>query len=175
MTAVLWMLATALDTPQTDRVLGLYAVVACVAAAGHGLAGADLDLDRSGAVAWWPRRAAHVALVVAAAFASAAATALTGRTLGPVGEIARNAVGWGGVLALSAVALGAARAWIPVVVWAGVAPRLLFDFWPTPDPPAVAQVLTWPIQAAASGPAVVTAVILGVVGGAAYAMAGPRP
>jgi hypothetical protein len=173
-TAALWAMATRLDTRDTDRLLGLYAVVACVALAGRGLAGADLDLDRAGAIDWRPRRAAHVALVVGASFGIAAASVLTGRMLGPVGEIARNAVGLGGVLALAAATLGATRAWIPVVLWAGVAPRLIYDFWPAPDPPAFAQALTWPIQAAASAPAVITAVVLGLAGVAAYAIAGPR-
>jgi hypothetical protein len=142
--------------------------------AGHGLAGADLDLDRTGAIDWRPRRAAHIAAIVAASFAIAASTVLTGRMLGPMGEIARNAVGLGGVLALSAVMLGATRAWIPAVLWAGLAPRLLHDFWPSADPPAMAQAVTWPIQAAASDAALITAVVLGVAGVAAYSLAGPR-
>jgi hypothetical protein len=174
-TATLWALAVELERFNADRILGLYAVVACVAAAGHGLAGPDTGLDRTAAVDWRPRRAAHILLVMAVTLGIASATALTGRMLGPIGEIARNAVGIGGVLALAAATLGAARAWIPAVLWVGLAPRLLYDFWPSPDPPAMAQVVTWPIQAAASGPAVITATVLGVAGVAAYALAGPRP
>jgi hypothetical protein len=174
-TAALWALAIELDRFDVHRILGLYAVVACIAAAGHGLAGPDTGLDRTAAVDWRPRRATHILLVIAVTLGIAAATALTGRTLGSLGEIARNSVGSGGLLALAAATIGATHAWIPAVVWAALAPRLLYDLWPSPDPSGLAEVVTWPVQAAASTPAAVTAVILGVVGAAAYTLRGPRP
>ena len=55
-----------------------------------------------------------------------------------------------------------------------MAPRLVFHLWPNPDAPAYAQVLTWPAQPAASGVALTTAVVFGVLGTAAYAILGPR-
>ncbi|MGH9212505.1 MAG: hypothetical protein ACRD2C_17795 [Acidimicrobiales bacterium] len=174
-TALLWAVATALDDPGVDRTLGLSAAVVGAAVAGHGLAGADTDLERTAAIDWRPRRAAHVALVVAAVLGIVAATALTGHSLGQVGGVARNAVGACGLVALAATTLGASRAWVPPILWAMAAPGILHQFWPTPGEPGYAQVLTWPDQPAASGAAVITAVVLGAAGTGAYAILGPRP
>jgi hypothetical protein len=173
-TAVLWALAVALDDPEAARVLGPSAVAVGAAVAGPGLAGADIDLDRTAAMDWRPRRLTHVALVVAAALGIVAATALTEHPLGPVAQVARNAVGVGGLVALAATGLGASRAWIPPLLWAMTATQVLERFWPTSDPPRYAQVVTWPAQPAASGPATITAVVLGVVGTAVYAALGPH-
>jgi hypothetical protein len=173
-TAVLWAVGAAVDEPAGARVLGLSAVAVGAAVAGPGLAGADVDLERTAAIDWRPRRVAHVALVVAATLGIVAATALTQHPLGRVPEVARNAVGAGGLLALAATGLGASRAWIPPVLWATTAVQVLERFWPT-NPPGHAQVVTWPAQPAGSGPAMATALALGVVGTAAYAALGPRP
>jgi hypothetical protein len=174
-TAALWALAAALNDPATARVLGLSAVAGGAAVAGPGLAGADIDLDRTGAIDWRPRRAAHVALVIAAALGIVAATALTEHPLGPIPEVARNAVGAGGLLALAVTSLGASRAWIPLVLWAMTTTQVLEQFWSTSNPPGYAQIITWAAQPAESGPAIITAVVLGVAGTAAYAALGPRP
>jgi hypothetical protein len=89
--------------------------------------------------------------------------------------MARNAVGAGGLLALAATTLGASHAWIPPALWAMAAPHVLHQFWPTAPPPVDAQILTWAAQPAASDPALIAAVVLGIVGTAAYAAIGPRP
>jgi hypothetical protein len=156
------------------RMLGALPVVLGVAAGGPGLAGADPQLERSAALDWRPRRAAHVAGVVAVVFAAVAATALIGHRLGPLAELARNAVGAGGLLALAAAGLGAGRAWIPPLAWATAAPPVLDRFWPTRSPPLGAQVVTWPAQPAGSAAALLAAVACGVAGTAAYAVWGAR-
>jgi hypothetical protein len=152
----------------------LSAVAGGAALAGPGLAGADIDLDHTAAIDWRPRRAAHVALIVAATLAIVGATALTEHPLGPIAEVARNAVGAGGLLALAVTSLGASRAWVPIVAWAMTATQILERFWSTTDPPGYAQIITWAAQPATSGSAKVTAVVLGVVGTVAYAALGPR-
>src|SRR5262245_22899921 len=76
--AVLWWFAHATDDPRARATLALVAVVAGSAAAAAGLAGADVDLDRTAALAWPPRRAAHVIAAGAAVAGIVAAAALTG-------------------------------------------------------------------------------------------------
>src|SRR6266540_4551330 len=58
--AALWWLHHAIDQPQPHPLLALLAAVTGTAAIAPGLAGADHDLDRTAAIAWLPRRAAHV-------------------------------------------------------------------------------------------------------------------
>ena len=53
--------------------------------------------------------------------------------------------------------------------------QVLEQFWSTSNPPGYAQIITWAAQPAESGPAIITAVVLGVAGTAAYAALGPRP
>jgi len=85
--AVVWSLSQATDNPTIRATLALLAVVAGTAAAGSGLAGADIDLDRTAAIAWPPRRAAHVIAAGAAVIGIIAATALTGDQIAPAGRI----------------------------------------------------------------------------------------
>lgn len=173
-TAALWVIAAALDDPAATRLVGRSAVALGVAAASPGLAGADIDLDRTAAIDWRPRRVAHVVLVVATVVGMVAATRLTGRPLGPVAEVARNAVGAAGLLTLAASSLGASRAWIPLLLWTTTAAQLLEHSWSAPRQPGYAQILTWPVQMAESGPALLAALVLGIGGTAAYAVVGPR-
>lgn len=149
-TALLWSAGARLDDPEVARNLGPIAVGIAAAVAGHGLAGADSALERTAALDWRPRRAAHIGLVVAAALGIVAATTLTDHPLGAVAAIARNAIGAGGLLALAATLLGAAHAWSPPLLWTLAAPHALEQFWPTPRTPLSAQLLTWPAQPPAS-------------------------
>jgi hypothetical protein len=166
--AVLWSLSQAADNPAAVATAGLLAAVTGAAAAGPGLAGADIGLDRTAAIAWPPRRAAHVIVAAAAVVGIVAATALTGDQLAPAGRAVRDAVGMSGLVALGAAALGADRAWVPPLAWTMLA--LL-------APPATApyqQALTWMIQPAGTTSAAAVAVLLGVAGALAYAVFGPR-
>lgn len=168
--AVLWWLSQATDDPTLHATLGLLAVAAGTAAAGTGLAGADIDLDRSAAIAWPPRRAAHVVAVGGAIIGIVAATALTGDQLAPARQIVRDAVGMSGLVALGAATLGASRAWVVPLTW-----TLLVLLWVPAAGATYQQVLTWMLQPAASAPAAITASVLGVTGVLAYAILGPRP
>lgn len=168
--AVLWWLGQATDDPTVHATLALLAVAAGTAAAGSGLAGADIDLDRTAAIAWPPRRAAHVLAVGAAIIGIVAATALTGHQLAPARQIARDAVGMSGLVALGAATLGASRAWVVPLTW-----TLLVLLWVPAAAATYQQVLTWMLQPVASKPAAITASVLGVTGILAYAVLGPRP
>jgi hypothetical protein len=168
--AVLWWLSQATDDPTLHATLGLLAVAAGTAAAGTGLAGADIDLDRSAAIAWPPRRAAHVVAVGGAIIGIVAATALTGDQLAPARQIVRDAVGMSGLVALGAATLAASRAWVAPLTW-----TLLVLLWVPAAGATYQQVLSWMLQPAASAPAAITASVLGVTGVLAYAILGPRP
>jgi hypothetical protein len=168
--AVPWWLSQATDDPTLHATLGLLAVVAGTAAAGTGLAGADIDLDRSAAIAWPPRRAAHVVAVGVAVIGIVAATALTGDQLAPARQVVRDAVGMSGLVALGAATVGAGRAWVVPLTW-----TLLVLLWVPAAGATCQQVLAWMLQPAASAPAAITASVLGVTGVLAYAVLGPRP
>jgi hypothetical protein len=168
--AVLWWLGRGADDPAVRALLALLAVVAGTAAAGAGLAGADIDLDRSAAIAWPPRRAAHVVAVAAAVAGIVAATALTGDQLAPARQVARDAVGMTGLVALGAATIGAGRAWVVPLTW-----TLLALFRVPAATSTCQQVLAWMLQPASSAPATITASALGVTGVLAYAILGPRP
>jgi hypothetical protein len=168
--AVLWSASQATGDPTARTTFGLLAVAAGTAAAGGGLAGADVDLDRGAAIAWPPRRAAHVIAVGAATVGIVAATALTGDQLAPARQIVRDAVGMSGLVALGAATLGASRAWVVPLTW-----TLLVLLWAPTAAATHQQVLTWMLQPAASAPAAITASVLGVTGVLAYAILGPRP
>ncbi len=173
--AVLWSLSQATDNPRVSASLGLLAVVAATAAAGSGLAGKDIDLDRTAAIAWVPRRAAHVIVIVAAVTGIVAATALTGDQLAPAAQITRDAAGMAGLLALGAVTLGASRAWIAPLTWTLLAQTLQDLHWPAPSGSTVQAVITWIVQSPATTSATITAVAVGTAGALTYAIFGPRP
>ncbi len=152
----------------------LMAVLVGVVAASPGLAGADADIDRTAAIAWPRRRAAHLLVAGAAVAVLVMASTLTGHRLGDGGQVVRNAAGLSGLLGFGAVALGASRAWIAPVTWTLLSWTVLARLWPPPVTRTYEQVLTWVVQPAESTPAVVTAVALAVAGVLAYAAVGAR-
>jgi hypothetical protein len=172
--AGLWALGRAAGPERADPMLALLAVLVCAILAGSGLAGDDPDLDRTAAIAWPPRRMAHVLTVGATVVGIVTATAAFGDRLAPLGQTTRDAVGMTGLVALGAVTLGASRAWIPPLGWTLVASTLLNLAWTAPLA-AYQQVLTWMIQPTQSDPATATAMVLGVAGLLGYAVLGPRP
>ncbi len=171
--AALWSLTQATDDAQLHATLGLMAVVAATAAAGTGLTGADVDLDRTAAIAWPPRRAVHLVVACAVVIAIVAATALTGDELAILGRATRDAIGMIGLLGLGAAALGASHAWIPLLTWTLLASTVLRELWPHPDA-AYETALMWMLQPPGTATATVTALILGLAGALAYAFLGPR-
>jgi hypothetical protein len=166
--AALW----AVNLRAAGALLGVLAVLAGVAAAGPGLAGADLDLDRTAALAWPPRRAAHLIAIGATVTGLLAATTLTTSPIAPTAQFIRDTTGMTGLLALGAATLGASRAWIPPLTatlagWTLLATAHL--------PPTWRPILTWMFQPANSTTATITAALLAATGGLTYAVLGPRP
>jgi hypothetical protein len=139
-----------------------------------GLVGADPDLDRTAAIAWPPRRAAHVVVAGAAVTGILTATALTGDPLTQAGPIARNVAGLGGLVALGAATLGAARAWLLPLTWTVLLVRYTPPFGIPPTGPAYKVMLTWLVQPPGTAPANVAAVLLAAAGTLAYALFSTR-
>ena len=166
-TLAAWGIGRTTDDPGTRSTLALLAMAAGVAATAPGLAGADIDLDRTAAFGWPPRRLAHLVLVGAVVLGVLAA--LFSRAW-----LVRDVTGMIGLVALGATTLGAARAWLPCLMWTvlslGYAPPL----GAAPDGPTYKVVLTWLVQPAGSTTATITALLLGGTGAVTYALRGPR-
>jgi hypothetical protein len=131
-----------------------------VAAAAVGLGGADVQLERTGAIPWLSWRFAHLVVTVVVITGSA-----FGADLGPFGIILRDTCGLMGLAALGAAVLGSQLAWVAPFVWAVIAAVF---------PLADEEVLMWMIQPTDSGTAAITAAALGIVGATTYLAAGPR-
>jgi hypothetical protein len=168
--AALWSIDWATDH-RAAGVLALLAVVAATLVAGPGLAGADIELDRTAAILWPPRRAAHVVAAGAAVIGIVTATWFTGDQLAPAAQVTRDSIGMTGLIALGAATLGANQAWIPPLSWTLLSWTVMDLPWPLPA--TYRLVLTWMLQPADSTPAVVTALVLGATGVLAYAVLGP--
>jgi hypothetical protein len=89
--AALWWADQATD--QQVNLLSLLAVVVATLAASPGLAGQDLNLDRTGAIDCTPRRAAHLLAIGTVATGLVAAAGLTGEQVAAAGKVARDASG----------------------------------------------------------------------------------
>ena len=161
--AALWTVGRAVDGAG---VLGLLAVVAGLAMVGPGLAGPDTDLDRTAAVAWPPRRAAHLTVAVTAVALLVAAAGLGGD-----GRLIRDAAGLGGLLGLGAATLGAQRAWLVPMTWTLVGSVVLGPVWREPTPAQSA--LAWMVQPSGTRAAAGTATALATAGLLLYALRGP--
>jgi hypothetical protein len=170
----LWALGLAVDNRHSRSLLVLLATVAAVVVIAPGLAGPDHDLDRAAAIAWSPRRAIHVVVAAAIVVGLLGATAQVGAPMSGLALIARNTAGLAGLVALGAVALGAARATLLPILWAVLAMQVTPPMGAPPDRPVYKEMLTWLAQPIGSTPATVTAVLLGVVGTLAYALFGSR-
>jgi hypothetical protein len=166
-TAALWALSRLIAAPQPRVMLAALATLVGAAAIAPGLAGADQALDRTAAIAWPPRRAAHLLAATAAVAATVAATTLAGKPMADVAVIVRGAAGLGGLVGLSAVILGTGRAWPVPVGWTA-----LVLGWGPQSGPWYRQVSTWMTQPAGTGWATVTAVALAATGTVAYALLG---
>ncbi|GGY00957.1 hypothetical protein [Streptomyces minutiscleroticus] len=161
-----WFLAA--DGGSTDPRLSVLALTGAVAAASVGLGGQDVALDRTAAVRWVPRRAAHVLAIGAVAAGALLTVRAAGADLGTASVLLRNSAGLTGLAAAGAVLCGAAYAWTLPLGW--LAPLLFAP--PAPEGPM--QVLTWMTLPPHTAAATWTALVLGVAGTVAYAVVGPR-
>ena len=170
-TLALWALGLAVDHPLGRALAALLITLAATTAIGHGLAGPDHDLDKTAAIAWPPRRAAHIIVAGTAVLGLLATPALAGEQMTDAGQLLRNVAGLTGLVALGAVVFGAARAPLIPLVWT------LLVLSSAPEPPTRPThkvMLTWMIQPADTRTAMVTAWSIAVTGSLAYALLGSR-
>ncbi|MBD9727441.1 hypothetical protein [Streptomyces caniscabiei] len=167
--AAVWAPAARDGGGPADPKMPVFVLVAGVTAASIGLGGQDLALDRTAAIGWRPRRAAHVLLIGAVVGAVLLAVATTTDTdLATTAFVVRDSAGLAGLVALGAVVCGGAYAWTPVVLWLSFS---VFAPAPTSLPMEVA---TWMLLPPGTPAATWTALALAVTGTTLYAFAGPR-
>lgn len=170
----LWALGLVVDHPQGRVLVALLAALAATTAIAPGLGSADHDLDRASAIAWPPRRVAHVTVAGATVVGVLAATALVGEHMADTGHVARNVAGLTGLVALGAVVLGAARAPVLPVVWTVLVLQYAPPMGEPPTRPMYKVMLTWMVQPDDVRAATVAAIVLAAAGTVAYAVLGSR-
>lgn len=137
-------------------------------AASIGLSGQDLALDRTAAIRWVPRRAAHVLLAGAVVGTALLTVQAMGEDMATTAFVVRDSAGLMGLAALGAALAGGQYAWTLPFAW------LSFSFF-APSPTSVpTQVASWMLLPPGTAAGTWTALALTVVGTAAYALAGPR-
>ncbi|MER7642744.1 hypothetical protein [Streptomyces sp. NPDC126522] len=139
-----------------------------VVAASVGFGGQDLALDRTAALRWVPRRAAHV--LVAGVVVAAVSWGLwsPGPELGGGEVLARGSAGLTGLAALGAALSGGQYAWTLPFGW------LSFSFFAPPATSTATRVAGWMLLPPGAPAGTWTALVLLVAGTSAYALAGPR-
>ncbi|MFB7496568.1 hypothetical protein ACFC09_18100 [Streptomyces sp. NPDC056161] len=137
-------------------------------AASVGLSGQDLALDRTAAIRWAPRRAAHVLLGGAVVGTVLLATQALGEDRASTAFVVRDSAGLMGLVALGAALWGGQYAWTLPFAW------LSFSFIAPPPTSAATRVASWMLLPAGTAVGTWTALVLAVAGTAAYAVAGPR-
>ncbi|CCH89250.1 conserved membrane protein of unknown function [Modestobacter italicus] len=166
--SVSWSLWTAFSTSHDVAPrIAVLTILLLVAAVTVTLGGPDDDLDRTGALPWPPRRAAHLLAALIIMVLPLLATLLTGARFGPVGLVVRDAAGLLGLAALSAATIGPARSWFLPLGWtlAAIVFPLSGQAWQ--------EALTWQSQPPGSAAATATASLLAVGGLVGYVVAGP--
>ncbi|WP_413756920.1 hypothetical protein [Streptomyces sp. MMBL 11-3] len=135
-----------------------------------GLGGQDLALDRTAAIRWVPRRAAHVLVagVVVAAVLLVAQVTVPGGAVATAAFVVRDSAGLLGLVALGAVFGGGQYAWTLPFAW------LTFAFFAPSAEGVPMRVATWMLLPPGTGAATWTAAVLAAAGTGAYAWAGPR-
>ncbi|WP_316525576.1 hypothetical protein [Kitasatospora brasiliensis] len=148
--------------------MAVLVLTANVAAGSVGLGGWDVALERTAAIRWAPRRAAHVLLIGAFAGAALLTVQAAGVELAATEVVVRDSAGLAGLAALGAVLCGAQLAWTLPTGWLAV--TLLV---PTPSG-VLGEVVGWMAFPPGTTAAAVTAWALLATGTVAYAVAGPR-
>lgn len=164
------MRALAGDSSQGtgDPRLPLLALATGVMAASIGFSGQDLALDRTAAIRWVPRRAAHVLLAGAVVAAVLLSVRVMGMPMAATEFVVRDSAGLTGLAALGAALSGGRYAWTLPFAW------LSFTFFAPAATSTAMRVATWMLLPAGTAVATWTALLLLGVGTAAYALAGPR-
>ncbi|MBW8795527.1 MAG: hypothetical protein JF597_18605 [Streptomyces sp.] len=137
-------------------------------AASTGLGGQDTELDRTAAIRWVPRRAAHVLLAGVAVAAVLLAVQTMGRDLAAAEFVVRDSAGLVGLAALAAALSGGPYAWALPFAWLSLA-----SFAPAPTNTAM-EVAAWMLLPPGTAAGTWTALVLLLSGTTAYAVTGPR-
>ncbi|MFJ1967136.1 hypothetical protein ACIO93_00530 [Streptomyces sp. NPDC087903] len=135
-------------------------------AASIGLSGQDVALDRTAAIRWMPRRAAHVLLAGAVVAAVLLTVQTMGEDMATTAFVVRDSAGLMGLVALGATFSGGQYAWTPPFAW------LSFAFFAPPPTSTPMRVATWMLLPPGTAAGTWTALVLAVAGTAAYAVAG---
>ncbi|WP_133914297.1 hypothetical protein [Streptomyces sp. NBC_00582] len=163
-----WALARDAGGEPADPRLPVLVLAAGAMAVSVGLGGQDLALDRTAAIPWVPRRAAHVLLGGALVAAIPLAVRAAGADLATTAFIVRDGAGLMGLAAVGATVCGGPYAWTLPFAW------LSYAFF-APAPTSVpTQVASWMLLPSGTAAGTWTALILTAAGTAAYAVAGPR-
>ncbi|MFI7295284.1 hypothetical protein [Streptomyces sp. NPDC050121] len=163
-----WALARDGSVGPGDPRMPAIMIVAGVMAASIGLGGQDVALDRTAAIRWVLRRAAHVLLIGAVVGAVLLAVQTMGEDVATTAFVVRNSAGLMGLAAIGATVCGAQYAWTLPIAW------LAFSFFAPPPTSAPMQVANWMLLPPGTAAGTWTALVLAVVGTATYAVAGPR-
>lgn len=163
-----WALARDGGGEPGDPRLPVLVLATGAMAASIGLSGQDLALDRTAAIRWVPRRAAHVLLCGAVVGAVLLTVQAMGEPMATTAFVVRNSAGLMGLVALGAVLSGGQYAWTLPFAW------LSFSFFAPPPTSAPMRVASWMLLPPGTAASTWTALVLAVVGTAAYALAGPR-
>ncbi|WP_409474896.1 hypothetical protein [Streptomyces sp. HC307] len=163
-----WALARDGSEGHVDPKLPALVLAAGAVAASIGLGGQDLALDRTAAIRWVPRRAAHVLLIGAVVGAVLLAVQMMGEDLATTAFVVRGSAGLTGLIAVGATVFGAQYAWTLPISW------LSFSLFAPPPTDAPMEVATWMLLPPGTTAGTWTALVLAVAGTAAYAVAGPR-
>ncbi|WP_030744801.1 hypothetical protein [Streptomyces sp. NRRL F-5135] len=151
-----------------DPRLPVLVLAAGAMAASIGLSGQDLALDRTAAIRWVPRRAAHVLLAGAVVAAVLLAVQAVGGDMATTAFVVRDTAGLMGLAALGAALSGGQYAWTLPFAW------LSFTFFAPPPTSTPMRMATWMLLPPGTAASTWTALVLAVVGTAAYAVGGPR-
>ncbi|MFG2134642.1 hypothetical protein ACGFNV_43745 [Streptomyces sp. NPDC048751] len=151
-----------------DPRLPVLALAAGAMAASVGLGGQDLALDRTAAIRWVPRRAAHVLLAGAVVCMVLLTVQTLGADLATTTFLVRDSAGLMGLVALGAALSGGQYAWTLPFAW------LSFSFFAPPPTSAPMRVATWMLLPPGTPAGTWTALVLMLAGTTAYAVAGPR-
>jgi hypothetical protein len=165
---MLWALARDGSSGPGDPKLPALIVTAGAMAVSVGLGGQDLALDRTAAIRWIPRRAAHVLLAGAAVAGVLLTVQAMGVSMATTAFVVRDSAGLMGLVALGAALSGGQYAWTLPFAW------LSFVFFAPPPTSVPMQAVMWMLLPPGTTAATWTALVLAVAGTTAYAVAGPR-
>ncbi|MFE4537558.1 hypothetical protein ACFRKB_21120 [Streptomyces scopuliridis] len=163
-----WALARNGGGEPGDPRLAVLVLATGAMAASIGLSGQDLALDRTAAIRWVPRRAAHVLLCGAVVGTVLLTVQAMGEPMATTAFVVRNSAGLMGLVALGAALSGGQYAWTLPFAW------LTFSLFAPPPTSTPMRVASWMLLPPGTTASTWTALVLAVVGTAAYAVAGPR-